>query len=117
MLRVSFSPCRDRVGRHYWISCFCTLGKTAARVFVLFTYFLVNDPFVKPPGRNTLLSFQLKSKKIIKHVFFSNLFAPWRENFADAGDGDGGGDNLGPFLNENSNTYFSTFQYIFSINK
>ena len=31
-------------------------------------------------------------------MFISNLFAPWQETFADAGDGDGmGGDHFGPF--------------------
>ena len=29
-------------------------------------------------------------------MFFSNLFAPWKETFADAGDVDGGGNHLGP---------------------
>ena len=37
--------------------------------------------------------------EIIKKCFFSNLFAPWQETFADAGDGDGGpfGTILDPF--------------------
>ena len=37
--------------------------------------------------------------EIINNVFFViyNSFAPWQETFADAGDGDGGGDHLGQF--------------------
>ena len=30
-------------------------------------------------------------------MFFSNFVAPWQETFADARDGDGEGDHLGPF--------------------
>ena len=42
-----------------------------------------------PPGRRFFIFF-IKIIEIIKNVFFSNLFAPWQETFADAGDGDGG---------------------------
>ena len=37
-------------------------------------------------------------------MFLSNLFAPWQETFADAGDGDKGGGayNLGPLIKKRS---------------
>ena len=54
-------------------------------------YWFLNDSLM------TLFTFSLKSLKITKYVFFLSFFAPWQETFADAGDGDGGGDHLGSF--------------------
>ena len=55
------------------------------------------DPFLSPPGRVLFWLFHKNYRKIKKKLFCSNLLAPWLETFADAGDGDGGGDHLGPF--------------------
>ena len=83
MLRGSLSPGRDRACRHCWIS---SLGAT--RESGGFTFRA--DPFFSPPTpwQSTCLTFFIKIKE--KHVLCSNLFAPWQETFADAGDGDGG---------------------------
>ena len=69
---------------------FDPLGKTAAVVFVTFSYCLANDPFLSPLVRLFLIFFV----KIIEiHHFFSYFFVPWQETIADARDGDeeGGG--------------------------
>ena len=40
----------------------------------------------------TILKTLINIIENIKHALFLNLFAPWQETFADAGNGDGGGE-------------------------
>ena len=112
MLRVCFSPGRDRGCRHCWISSLDPreIGWCSFRVFsewkplsqyqnkyllkVFFRQYLINIKNklrnrVKPPDR-AFLPLQLNKVEFIKKQV-EKQNAPWQETFADAGDGDGGG--------------------------
>ena len=69
---------------------------------------IVGFPLFGHPRENSGYSFRVDSFNTVlffyiiimenHHTYvFSNLFASWQETFADARDGDLGGDHLGPF--------------------
>ena len=69
MLRVSFSPGRARACRHFGPPR--ENGGCAFRA----------DPFLSPLAGYFIDLFHRNHRKIIKHVFFYNLFAPLAGDF------------------------------------